>query len=394
MASKPTRISPAHWLAAFLIVGACAIAFLPVLDADFVNWDDDKNFTENEAYRGLSAHHLAWMFTTFHYGGYHPLSWLSVAIDHAIWGMEAKGYHLTNLALHALNALLVFALVLRVLRLTRGAPSTAHVWAAAGATLLFAVHPLRVETVAWITERRALLATLFWILTILLYVGSRDPESSGPRARTLFWLSVCAYLLSLLAKGMALTLPVLLLVVDVYPLRRLPPGESALPLARRLALEKLPFFAVAIGIGILARLAQQEGAAVRSFAEHPLLDRSVQASHALLFYLWKTILPSGLCALHPLEQKLDWTQFVYFGSVVAVVALTVVLWRARRRWPASTSSSSLRCRVSCRVGLSWSQSATRTCRPSRLQLSLRGDFSRCDRPGHGSARPWRRLRPR
>ncbi len=326
---QPDRVSearlPPRRIAAILIVFASVLAFLPVLDADFVNWDDDHNFTTNPHYRGLSLEHLTWMFTTFHYGGYHPLSWLSVAVDHAFWGMDARGYHLTNLVLHAVDSLLVFVLLVEMFALARGARTTAHVYAACGATLLFAVHPLRVETVAWITERRALLASFFLFLTILLYVRSRDINSKRPR--TLFWLAVLTYLLSLLSKGMAITLPLILVVLDIFPLRRTVSFKNLL-------VDKIPFVALAAGVGILARMAQQEGAAVRSFVEHPLLDRCVQAAFGFTFYIWKTVAPTGLCALHPLEERIDWTATAFLGATAVVLIVTVLVWLSRRRNPA------------------------------------------------------------
>src|SRR6185369_14313609 len=137
--------------------------FLPSLGSDFVLWDDDMNFTDNPSYRGLSPSHLRWMFTTFHGGHYQPLSWVTLGLDYTLWGMNPLGYHLTNLLLHAANALLVYRLIAVLV------PGVGAGAAVVGA-LSFAIHPLRVESVAWATERRDVLSGLFFLLTVLAYV--------------------------------------------------------------------------------------------------------------------------------------------------------------------------------------------------------------------------------
>ncbi|MCA8955716.1 MAG: tetratricopeptide repeat protein [Planctomycetes bacterium] len=312
-------------LPVLLISAASVLPFLPVLDAGFVNWDDDQNFVTNEHYRGLSLEHLRWMFTTLHYGGYHPLSWLSVALDHAVWGMDPRGYHLTNLLLHAANTLLLFGLLCELARTAAQRLAGHVVPAATGAALLFAVHPLRVETVAWITERRALLACGFLLGTVWCYL--RAHRLGARRAWVLQGMAVLAYAGSLLSKGMAVTLPVLLLLLDAYPLHRLRRWSDLLPRT----IEKLPYFALAAGVGYLARLAQQEGDAVRSLAEHGPLGRIAQAAYALCFYLLRTVWPADLCALHPLERALNATEprfLLAFGGVLAITA--AALWLRRR----------------------------------------------------------------
>jgi hypothetical protein len=160
----PDRQGASRWqvAVAMLIVAAVTfVCFLPALDGGFLNWDDETNFLENPAYRGLSWSHLHWMFFESHrtvrVGNYQPLTWVSHAIDHALFGMDPHGYHVVNVLLHAVNAALVLALFLLVLARARpraGRPSWARVGAAGAGALFFALHPLRVESVAWITERR------------------------------------------------------------------------------------------------------------------------------------------------------------------------------------------------------------------------------------------------
>src|SRR5205809_4765259 len=154
-ASAPRWI---QWLVPVLVALVTFTAFWPALQNQFVDWDDSKNFVDNPQYRGLAGTHLRWMWTTLHMGHYAPLPWMTLGLDHVLWGMNPLGYHLTSLLLHALNAVLFFLLAERLLELG-SAPALrrddAGVWLGATvAALVFAVHPLRVESVAWITERR------------------------------------------------------------------------------------------------------------------------------------------------------------------------------------------------------------------------------------------------
>ena len=169
-------------LVPILIVIATCLVFVPALQNGFVSWDDDKNILENLNFRGLGWTRLQWMFTTFYMGHYQPLSWLTLAIDYSIWRLDPFGYHLTNIILHAANAALFYFLVVRLLRLAFSAGSSETVLeirlAAAVAALFFALHPLRVESVAWVTERRDVLSTLFLIATLIFYLRAQQPQSN------------------------------------------------------------------------------------------------------------------------------------------------------------------------------------------------------------------------
>ncbi len=158
-------------LIAALIVALVFIAFFPALSADFVHWDDDRNFLENPSYRGLSLAHLEWMATTFQGGPYQPLSWLTLAIDHALWGMDARGYHFTNVLLHACGAVAFYFLARRLFALCSSAMRDKTLdLASLAAALLFALHPLRAESVAWVTERRDVLSGVFFVLATSAYL--------------------------------------------------------------------------------------------------------------------------------------------------------------------------------------------------------------------------------
>ena len=303
--------------------------FAPALRAGFVDWDDPSNLLENPHYRGLSPTHLRWMFTTLLGGHYQPLSWVSFALDYRVWGMQAYGYHLTNVVVHAANALLVYVLALMLLRQTMPAYSDRHAVAAAVAALCFALHPLRVESVAWVTERRDVLSTFFLLLTLLAYVRM---VRAGPRPPSPAWLVVAlvCFTLSLLSKAWGMTLPVVLLILDVYPFRRFSAGGDR---PRRVLLEKLPFLVLAGMAMVLAVLAQRPAAGMRTLAEHGVGARLVQASYGLIFYLWKTLLPWRLSPLYLLGPDFDPTDLRYLACGGAVLAITVVLILLRRRWP-------------------------------------------------------------
>src|SRR5437867_3913081 len=208
------------WLVPTLIALVTFGAFLPTLHNQFVNWDDPRNFLENPHYRGLGWTQLRWMWTT-HLGHYIPLTWMTLGLDYLLWGMNSFGYHLTSLLLHAANAVVFFFVVRRILSLALPSPlerGHALVVSAAVAALVFSIHPLRVESVAWVTERRDVLSGLFYLLAILVYLRACE---QGARGRGWYWLSVAVFGCALLSKSMVVNLPVVLLILDVYPLRRL-----------------------------------------------------------------------------------------------------------------------------------------------------------------------------
>ena len=310
-----------------LVAGVTAACFLPSLYNDFVFWDDDLNFTDNRRYRGLSGAHLRWMFTTFHGGHYQPLSWVTLGIDHALWGMNASGYHLTSLVLHAATAAATYALLFAVL--DRRETWTARVAAGLGA-LFFAVHPLRVESVAWATERRDVLSGLFFVLTLVAYL--RMHRSEGAARRRWLVASLVAFTLSLLSKAWGMTLPVVLLALDVCPLRRLP--GTTWRERRRVVLEKLPWAVLAGGAGAVAFAAQHRIDAMKTLADHDAVERMLQAAYGLCFYLWKTLVPADLSPLYILPDDLGVATprfAVPAALVVVITAVTVLGWR-RRPW--------------------------------------------------------------
>ena len=289
--------------------------FLPALGNDFVNWDDDRNFLENPHYRGLSLDKLRWMFTTFHLGHYHPLTWLTLGVDYAVWGMNPVGYHATNVLLHALTTLLVYFLILRLLLLARREEdeTPAIRLAAAFGALWFALHPLRVESVVWVSERRDVLSGFFAVASVLFYLRGKKAASAA------------VFVAALLSKIIVAVVPVVLLALDFYPLRR--------KLDRRLLIEKIPYVLPALVAGIFT-LSQQRTGLGGTFADVAVepLARVTMSLYGAAFYLWKTVVPFGLAPQYAWRAAPDALDpILLLGGVFALVITAAVIWAALKR---------------------------------------------------------------
>lgn len=293
-------------LAIALLTG---IAFLPTLQNDFVNWDDRATLVDNLHYRGLGWEQLRWMLTTTLMGHWMPLTWATFGLDYLLWGMRPVGYHLTSLLLHAANAVAFYFLALRLLRPTvTGLRELTLRLGATTAALFFAIRPLRVESVAWATGRRDVLAGLFFLLTLLTYL--KAAEADGPAGTRWLRTSVGLYALAVLSKAIVMTLPLLLILLDVYPLRRISGRvqEWAAPRARKLWAENVPYALLALVAAGMAIYAQTSRASPLDI--HPLPARVQIALYGLGFYLWKTLIPVGLSSLYELPARmnaLDWS---------------------------------------------------------------------------------------
>jgi len=319
-----------------LVVAAAAILpFLPALRNEFINYDDHRLILRTYGWRGLGAAHLRWMFTTLHGQQYHPLMWLSLALDYQLWGLNPRGYHATNILIHAANAVLVYflagqLLVLAMAREVRGRGAAGQLrLGAVVAALFFAVHPLRAESAAWVTERRGLLCAFFYLGSILAYVQSRT-TATGTRRVSLYVVALVLALCALLSKPMAVSLPLVLLVLDFYPLRRLGWAKGwCTPAARRVYLEKLPFVLAAATVSAVVAIGYQ-GAVV----ERPMAERLVVTAYGLAFYLRKTLFPVALSPQY--EYRVGdlpplWAAIIS-GAVIAAITFWVCM-RAKR-WPA------------------------------------------------------------
>jgi len=304
-----------------------AAAFSPVANNGFVSIDDPSYIVNNHFLEGgLSAGGVRWAFTTYYAGNWHPLTWLSHMADRALYGLEPRGHHLTNLGLHCLNAAVLFA-VLQGL--------TGAFWRSLAVAALFAVHPLHVESVAWVSERKDLLCAGFTLGALGWY--GRCVRRPGPGAGALVALFMA---LALLAKPMAVTLPFLLLLLDWWPLGRYranpSPGVAAPPAGPRsaasLLAEKIPLFALATASSFITARAQQSADYVQSLDRYSFPTRVANALVAYAQYLRKTVWPDDLAVPygHP-GENLPLAQVLI--AVLLLGALTYILFAAARRAP-------------------------------------------------------------
>jgi tetratricopeptide (TPR) repeat protein len=323
---------PRAWIAAAFVALCTFIAFLPTLGNAWVTWDDDRNFLDNIRYRGLDAEHLHWMWTTFHMGHYIPLSWMTLGVDYELWGMDARGYHFTNLLLHCANAVLIYFIARRVLALTAPRLVAEHqnrlTFAAVFTALFFAIHPLRVESVAWVTERRDELSGLFfWAATLTYLRYAVDPG----RERRWYWWTLALYACAMLSKATSITLPAVLFLLNVYPLRRIggPTGWWSRE-ARRIYLELLPVGVISLAAIPLTILA------LAPPNQLGLEAKLAVSAYSLAFYLWKTLLPTGLSPLYGMPLHVNPMEGRFVISYIVVIVTAIVGWLAWRRWPSVT----------------------------------------------------------
>lgn len=298
-----------------LVAAATFLAFLPSLENQFVNWDDHANLLENPHFRGFTFENLRWMLTSFHLGHYQPLSWLSYALDHAVWGLHPFGYHLTNVLLHCANSVLVLLLAETILG--------ASPWLAL-TTLLFSLHPLRVESVAWATERRDVLSAFFYLSAVLLYLRVAALPEGRRRSRLLAACWCCGFL-ALSAKVTSLTLPLVLLLLNIYPLRRM---------SAKVRFEILPVAFLALFAGIIGLLAQADGPALAGFADRSMSERLLQSLLAPSFYLLKSLFPLDLSPWYGTSLLAENAA----AGAWATAALTALAWTKRRRHPELASA--------------------------------------------------------
>src|SRR2546429_699254 len=331
--NRSRRLELQHAVIPLVIAFSTFAAFLPALQNQFVSWDDADNFLDNPHYRGLGWTHLRWMWTT-HLGHYIPLTWMTLGLDYLLWGMNPLGYHLTNLLLHAENAVVFFFVVRRILTLALLGASErglALAVSAGFAALVFAIHPLRVESVAWATERRDVLSGLFYLAAILVYLRACAREERG---RGGYWTAVGLFACALLSKSMVVNLPIVLLILDVYPLRRLGGaiGWWSEP-ARRVYVEKIPFVLLATAAAAIAVMAQLSVHAAASLAQLSVPGRVAVSAYGLSFYLWKMVVPLNLSPLYPLSPIVNPWAMPFVLSYTMVLAITAIALALRRRVP-------------------------------------------------------------
>ncbi|MFC1835390.1 tetratricopeptide repeat protein, partial [Thermodesulfobacteriota bacterium] len=304
-----------------VLFGAVLLAFLPCVGNDFVDWDDHAFVTHNYSIMSLSYGSLVWMFTTSYQGVWHPLTWLSHALDISLWGLNPFYHHLINVLFHCLNVLLFGTICIKLQDGFNRTPLSMYL-AAFTAALLFGVHPLRVESVAWVAERKDVLCSFFYLCTIASYLEYCKAEEKRAR-RIWYGAAILLYVPALLSKPMAVTAPLVMLILDFYPLGRLR-GASVW----RCLYEKIPFVIPALGTAIM-NMASTKGGIALSYV--PIYVRVMNGFHSIALYLQKTVWPSKLVPLYQLDRSLDYFSAKYVTSALLVLAVTVAaVWRAVR----------------------------------------------------------------
>jgi hypothetical protein len=317
----------------FLVLTTLAV-FWSVKDYEFIHYDDDLYMVDNSRVQdGLTTESIKWAFTATHTGNWYPLTWLSLMLDYELYGLNPAGYHWSNLLFHIANTLLLFFLLSRI---------TGAVYKSAFVAALFALHPLHVESVAWVSERKDVLSTFFWMLTMGAYV--RYVERPGTIK---YLLVIIAFSLGLMAKSMLVTLPFVLLLMDFWPLERFSRKQpiNGITIINqiqtkltghdtsiwRLISEKLPLIALTIPVGIVAVIAQQQAGALLPFESFSLGLRVANALISYVWYIWKTLIPSNLSVFYPHPGFWPMWQVVLSGLFLALISVAVLRWG--RRYP-------------------------------------------------------------
>ena len=311
-------------LICFALITFTLIIYWPVRSHDFVNYDDPDYVTENPiVQQGLTGESIAWAFKTGHSYNWHPVTWLSHLLDHELFGLKAGGHHFNNILFHAINSLLLFLILRRM---------TNAIWKSAIVAALFAWHPLHVESVAWVCERKDVLSTFFWMLTLWAYARYTEKPTI---VRYLF--IIFPFVIGLMAKPMLVTLPFVLLLLDFWPLRRtaiVSSGKSQKqkprPIsAQKLFLEKIPLLVIAFAASIVTFLVQRSAGAVAQTDAFPIAERLGNAAISYIRYLGKTFWPTDLSVFYPYQDWQTWQIAIAF-LILITVSITVILLRQNK----------------------------------------------------------------
>lgn len=324
------RRNPRELLVVVMLSLAIACIYIQVSSFDFIFLDDGSYVKYNHLIKqGLALDSIKWAFTETYASNWHPLTWISHMADIELFGLQPGMHHLTNVFFHTMNTLLLFIL----LRTCTGA-----LWKSTCVAALFAVHPLHVESVAWISERKDVLSTMFWMLTLLTYAW----YVKGPSTKK-YLLAVVLFAAGLLAKPMLVTLPFVLLLFDYWPLKRVGTGQlpsnSILNPDRTsygraslglILLEKIPFFILSAGSSIVTFIVQKNGGAVNTLESVPVHLRIINSLVSYVTYLWKMIWPVDLAVFYPLDRSIGWD--LALGSLLVILLITVAAIFTLRRF--------------------------------------------------------------
>ena len=323
-----TRKSIKTLVCIFLILTTLAV-YWQMLDHGFVYFDDIEYITQNWHIKaGLTSESVTWAFTSSHAANWHPITWLTHIVDYQFYGLTPSGHLLTNLLIHIANALLLFIVLLRM---------TGAAWQSGFVAALFALHPLNVESVAWVSERKNVLSTFFWLLTMWAYIRYVEKPTVGKYGWVALFLA-----LGLMSKPMLVTLPFVLLLLDYWPLSRWKPAnQNEISLVEQtgsqvslssLIQEKIPLLVLVVGTSITTFMVQKIGGAVKSVEAFPIQERAINAFVSYLSYLQKMVWPSGLSVFYPHPENAlpVWKGLV---SVLLLLFLTILVIRKARSTP-------------------------------------------------------------
>jgi hypothetical protein len=340
--SKPSQklsVRRTQCLKYYLAASVGLVTFAVYLTAahnEFAGWWDDSEYVyENPYIRTFNVDFLRWAFLNFYASNWHPLTWISHALDYAIWGLNPFGHHLTNNIIHAVNSSLAVVLIIKILEIYQerviregsttfiDRPRMLMVGAVTG--LLFGLHPVHVESVAWVSERKDLLCALFFLLSSMMYTGYVNSGTGRQTGVPQFFniqylLSIGFFTLALLSKSMAVSLPLVLLILDWYPFKRIYSVKSF----RSAFVEKLPFIALSLISSILTILAQRSGGSMGMMIFVPLSTRLLVAAKALVAYLWKMILPMNLIPYYPYPKGVTVFSLEYLSAAILITVITVM----------------------------------------------------------------------
>ena len=295
------------------------MVYIPALQNGFVNWDDNRYVYENRYIGSLDFRFLKWSLSAVVASLWHPLTMFSLALDHAIWGLNPSGFHLTNIIFHVINTVLVFILIIQLIGYGNpGEVNSKKLTVGITTAILFGIHPLHVESVAWISERKDVLSAFFFLSSILFYI-----KYASTKRRIFYAASFISFIMALMSKPMAVSLPLVLLILDYYPLRRY---ESRY---KRLILEKIPFFAGSVLFSLITIWAHVSyGGGIKTLESFPLTTRLFMAVRTMVFYLLKMILPFNIAPYYPYPKVIRTFELEYLG---AFALIAIIVWSLKKR---------------------------------------------------------------
>ncbi|MBI5476959.1 MAG: tetratricopeptide repeat protein [Ignavibacteriales bacterium] len=314
-------------LGIIILIIATIVAFAPILQNNFINYDDPGYLTKNvNVQSGLNFKSIKWAFSTSSESNWHPLTWIALMIDYQLFGLNPAYHHGMNLLIHLISSIILFLFLNRC---------TGSVWQSLFVALVFAVHPLHVESVAWSSEKKDILSGLFWILTLFAYVLYKEKPSILK-----YLLTMAFFLLGLLSKPMLVTIPFILILLDYWPLRILSISKNNSGNRRqnnsysfiKSIYEKIPFFVISIISSVVTYIVQSKGGSMAESNSLSLIERVSNASLSYLKYIYKTFIPVDLSIFYPHAGK-D-INFVYAGiAVIALTIITLIFFKIKKKYP-------------------------------------------------------------